>query len=314
MVDLDPLDIAREQYKAGNKLAARDIIIKAISRDKKNPDLWFGLSFCLDDEKQIRDCLERVLKYNPEHTKAKGALEDLNNPTAKMVELSHPLTIPNKGVDVIVQILEERKRAGSSTREEANRWRSIGIIAGIIIMIFIAAGGVLFQYQKFFHLHPYVALALFLIVISSIFWGKWILNPIFEKMEKYKRGARAEEKVGSLLEKLGPNFLVLNDVQTEFGNIDHVVISKNGHVYAIETKSHIGNLEIDGNTLLVNDHKPEKDFIAQSLGNAFWLRDKLEPLLKKKSWVTPVLVFTRMFVPFNPPVRGVHIVNIKFLK
>jgi hypothetical protein len=65
--------------------------------------------------------------------------------------------------------------------------------------------------------------------------------------------------------------------------------------------------------LRVNGKPPEKNFIAQSLRNSFWLRDQIEPFAGKKPWVTAVLVFTNGFVQVRGPVKGVIVTNKKYL-
>ncbi len=75
------------------------------------------------------------------------------------------------------------------------------------------------------------------------------------------RGAKAEEKIGELLEQLPDDeYYVLNDVKSSYGNIDHIVIKKNCGIFLLETKAHGGRVEIDGDTLLVNGKLPEKRF------------------------------------------------------
>jgi hypothetical protein len=64
---------------------------------------------------------------------------------------------------------------------------------------------------------------------------------------------------------------------------------------------------------LVDEKMPEKDFVAQALKNSYWLRDETERLLKVKPWITLVLVFTKAFVKFGPPVKGVRVVNNKYM-
>ena len=68
-----------------------------------------------------------------------------------------------------------------------------------------------------------------------------------------------------------------------------------------------------GSEILVNGKMPEKDFVAQALKNSYWLREETERLLKVKPWITPVVVFTNAFVKFGPPVKGVRVVNKKYL-
>lgn len=134
------------------------------------------------------------------------------------------------------------------------------------------------------------------------------------KLEKRAiRGAKAEERVGGLLAELSNDYYVLNDIESPYGNIDHIVIGKNNGIFLIETKAHGGRVEIDGEAILINGKTPEKDFIAQALQNSYWLRDKLGEYSDSKPWITPIVVFTNAFVPFTKPIKGVQIVNKKYL-
>ncbi len=96
-------------------------------------------------------------------------------------------------------------------------------------------------------------------------------------------------------------------------NIDRIVISQRSGIFLLETKSHRGTVTTTESEILVNERSPEKDFVAQALKNSYWLRDETERLLKIKPWITPVVVFTKAFVKFGKPVKGVRVVNRKFL-
>jgi hypothetical protein len=65
--------------------------------------------------------------------------------------------------------------------------------------------------------------------------------------------------------------------------------------------------------LLVNGHDPEKDFIAQVLNNTYWLKEKICNNIDVEVWIAPVLVFTNAFVERISPIKGVTIINKKFL-
>jgi hypothetical protein len=148
-----------------------------------------------------------------------------------------------------------------------------------------------------------------------------VLPDFFEKKAKQKekeerraiRGAKAEEKVESLLDDLGEGYLVLHDVESQYGNIDHLVISQTGGVFLIETKAHGGKVTLADGKLQVNGHDPEKDFIAQCLRNAFWVRDQIQRLIGVKPWITPLLVFTNAFVQGSLTIKGIHVLNKKYL-
>lgn len=138
-----------------------------------------------------------------------------------------------------------------------------------------------------------------------------------KKMKKAERravrGAKAEEKIGSILAQLGPDYQVMHDVVSPYGNIDHLVISRENGIFLIETKAHGGKVSIIEGRLLVNGYDPEKDFIAQALRNTYWLRDQVGQVLKVEVWITPLLVFTHAFVERTAPVKGVRIINKKYL-
>jgi hypothetical protein len=107
--------------------------------------------------------------------------------------------------------------------------------------------------------------------------------------------------------------MVIHDVTCSNGNIDHIVISRVNGIFLIETKAHGGTVAVRDNTLLLNNHLPEKDFIKQTVGNAYWLRDVVTDVIGESPWITPVIVFTNAFMKASAPVKGVTVVNKKYL-
>lgn len=134
-----------------------------------------------------------------------------------------------------------------------------------------------------------------------------------KEVVRARKGAYAEERVDDLFAGLSEDYFIINDVDSKYGNIDHVIIKRDAGIFLIETKSHHGKISVIDKTLYLNGHLPEKDFIAQTLNNAYWLRDKIKELFEPNVWIYPIIVFTNAFVPFTPPVKGIHIVNVKFL-
>ncbi|PKO12837.1 MAG: hypothetical protein CVU39_22125 [Chloroflexi bacterium HGW-Chloroflexi-10] len=148
-------------------------------------------------------------------------------------------------------------------------------------------------------------------VIPDIVIGK--SNKKIKEAKRADRGAVAEEKIGAMLENLGEDFLPIHDVVSQFGNIDHVLIGKECGMILIETKAHGGKIRIDNGVLLVNGKLPEKDFIKQTLNNTYWLRDRIEKELGIKPWIHSVIVFTNAFVSAPQPIKGISVINKKFL-
>lgn len=105
-----------------------------------------------------------------------------------------------------------------------------------------------------------------------------------ENLEKRAiRGAVGEEAVGQLLESLGEDFFVIHDVDSPYGNIDHIVIGHYSGIFLLETKSHGGRVDLSTGEFLLNGKSPEKDFISQALKNTYWLRDKAAGILGRKT-------------------------------
>lgn len=204
-------------------------------------------------------------------------------------------------------------QAGKSTRKMAkNRRRTTNLIlVGVLILAIILA----LTIQNWQAIGLGGGTVLVLLVLLRVL-PDLIDKPIKRRIKAERRadrGAAAEEVVGDLLAGLGEDFFVLNDILSPYGNIDHIVIGKNSGIFLLETKSHGGRVELLPDGLLVNGKQPEKDFIAQALKNTYWLRDQIEAETGIKPWITPVIVFTNAFVVAGRPIKGVCVVNKKFL-
>lgn len=203
--------------------------------------------------------------------------------------------------------------AGLSTREMARRrrkraiWISIGIITITGLIWIIGSGASMYGAGGIWAL---VMLVLLKIVPS-------LLDPFFDreikKAKRATRGAIGEEKIGKLLDGIGPDHYVIHDVADPNGNIDHVLISKVHGLITIETKAHGGKVRVDNGILLVNNKPAEKNFFNQSLRNAFWLRKKITSVIGEEPWINQIIVFTNAFVSPSKPYKGITVVNKKFL-
>jgi hypothetical protein len=205
------------------------------------------------------------------------------------------------------------RRAGKSTREMANKRRRSAlwtILFGIAVLVVL---WLLLKDSKILGIGG-IGILLLLVLIQVV--PDFIEGRVDRKFKEEKRairGAKAEEKIGELLEDLSDDYYILNDIESPYGNIDHIVISKNAGIFLLETKAHGGKVKVDEETLLVNGKLPEKDFIAQALQNSYWLRDEISQIVGSKPWITPIIVFTNAFVSPTRPIKGVSIINKKYL-
>lgn len=155
------------------------------------------------------------------------------------------------------------------------------------------------------------------IVLVLIF--REVINSL-EKEGKYlkkrardaERGARGEIKVSEKLKDLPDGYNVLHDIAFQGFNVDHIVIGPTG-IFVIETKSHHGKVTAKGDIVLLNGHMPEKDFINQTWKQVYSIKELLKERSGKEWSLKPVLCFTNAFVEVRGAVKGIAVVNIKFL-
>lgn len=201
---------------------------------------------------------------------------------------------------------------GKSTRRMAlNRKRITNLILLASLVLIIILSLTIFNAQA---LGLSGGAILFVLILLRII-PDLIDRPIKRRIKAERRadrGAAAEELIGELLPADDDNF-VLHDIDCPYGNIDHVVFSKKGDVFLIETKAHVGRVELVSDGLLINGKQPEKNIIGQTLKNTYWLRDELERITGIRAWITPVIVFTNAFVAWGKPIKGIHVVNKKYL-
>lgn len=312
--DIRPLlEQAAAEMKLGHKNEAQRLLAQAVQQDPNNSSAWYGLAIVLGDETKKKDCLKRVLALKPDHERARAMLAQLDAPAAvQETVLPLPPAEPKPVVPPPAAPKPIRKQAGASTRAmERNRWND-GLKIGLIGLVLAFIVVIIFLTNPHWIPAPVMGILFIVVLILPTLIDRLVGKKIKES-RRAGRGAQAEEKIGELLAELGPDFEVLHDVECAYGNIDHLVIASNGAIFMIETKSHRGKVTVQDNVLLVNGRTPEKDFIAQSLRNSFWLRDQIEPFAGKKPWVTAVLVFTNGFVQVRGPVKGVIVTNKKYL-
>jgi hypothetical protein len=131
------------------------------------------------------------------------------------------------------------------------------------------------------------------------------------------RGAEAEEKVAAVLDRLPrESHMVLHDVNTGRGDIDHIVIRRDGAVFVIETKSHRGNISEQNGRLMIWNKRPEKNFVAQAGRNAIWLSKRFQELLGATPWVNAAIVFPNASVSVRSKIgrSQVDVVSAKYVE
>jgi hypothetical protein len=203
--------------------------------------------------------------------------------------------------------------AGYSTYEMADKRRWSGFVyevIGIGIALFILY---LLLHNREFHISGWGYLGLLFLALYLVRLADDHSRRQAKLTRRAERGAMAEEQVDDLLDSLDEDYTILNDLESPYGNIDHLVISQQNGIYLLETKSHHGKVTFQADRILLNGHPTEKDFIQQALSNSYWVKNQVKEVIGVSPWVTPVVVFTNAFVQYAHPIKGVRVLNKKFL-
>jgi hypothetical protein len=129
----------------------------------------------------------------------------------------------------------------------------------------------------------------------------WRIWRIRRRVGQLRLGRDGERVVGQFLERLRDGGgRVFHDIPGQGFNLDHVVISPHG-VYAIETKTLSkpwpkAAITVEGDSLRVAGHLPDRDPIQQVTCAARWLECLLEQSTGKRFVVRGVVVFPGWYV------------------
>jgi Nuclease-related domain. len=121
-----------------------------------------------------------------------------------------------------------QKSAGQSTREMAakrykNRVWFVLLTVAIVLLILLVANN-----SKALGIGGFGFLGLIILSRVIMNYSDARAKKMIKEEKRAIRGAKGEEKIGSLLENLGEDYLVIHDIESPYGNIDHIVISKQG--------------------------------------------------------------------------------------
>ena len=178
-------------------------------------------------------------------------------------------------------------------RQGLRNWRSrTRPIFAAVFGPFILAGLVVLVIE----LHPWSWIAG---AVTGAFVGAWLVlrdePPAY--IEHWREGAEGERKTAKALKPLERSGLrVVHDVQSRYGNYDHVAVGRAG-VFLLETKNLKGTVELrNGVPRLRRRLDPEADtrldqIRPRALSAAARLKQDIEQRTGHSTWVQAVVVF-----------------------
>ncbi len=131
----------------------------------------------------------------------------------------------------------------------------------------------------------------------------------WQRADQADQGAQGEEDVERLLQKLPPEWITeFNHPMRRVGDIDIIVRSPRGRVWAIDVKSHRGTVRVQDGELYRKvagqDRSFEKNFLTAVKKQAVLLRESQE-----LRYVQPVICFSHAVCFLPEKVQGVQVVS-----
>ena len=152
-----------------------------------------------------------------------------------------------------------------------------------------------------------------MLLVASLVFVLWSLVVGLRRVERFFKGARGEERVCSILQKLPDAYHVFNDFTVGHKHVDHVVAGPGG-VFAIETKFWKGKVTVEDERILLDGQLPDRSPLKQAVQEATLVRTAL----KKAGWdgpVTPVVAFaSNTFTAHRANLKGTIVINANELK
>jgi len=206
---------------------------------------------------------------------------------------------------------------GESLDREIDRWVNDRLIESLLAAAVFCAISFM-EWIAYFTHAPRQPILFSVLALAAVAFGTWRILRIRGRVRQLKLGRDGERVVGQFLERLREGGgQVFHDIPGEGFNLDHVVISTRG-IYAVETKTFrkpwpTATVLVDGDTLTVAGHVPDRNPIEQVTAAARWLERTLAESTGKRFAVRGVVVFPGWFVAQRGPRGDVWVLEPKML-
>lgn len=213
--------------------------------------------------------------------------------------------------------MKEEKRSPLKDKPLRNPGQSLDEAIGKLIdeesmpyfaAAFVAVVLAIYEWYRWYSGAPPQPLAFTLVAIVTVAYATVKIIRTFSTVTRMKLGRDGERVVGQFLDRLREQGChIYHDILGDKFNIDHVVVGPKG-IFIVETKtiSKRGRGEakiiFDGEQLLVQGVKLDRDPIVQARAEASWLRDVLFESTGRKVSIRPIVTFPGWYV--DPPPKG----------
>ena len=201
--------------------------------------------------------------------------------------------------------------SGMTNEPRTDRKKRTSTVLKILLIItaLLALLFVIFDFQHSLEITGFLFFVLLFWVITEIAGGKSTASHESNRTGASPVWKQVKTDAKIILNGLPESCAVFSDINTGYGNIDFIILSKENGLFIVECKQHPGTITATDSKLIINGVEPEQDFFVKILWYTFWLNEKVKTLTKLDAAVTPMVVFTNASVEVSDSIRGVIITD-----
>jgi hypothetical protein len=189
---------------------------------------------------------------------------------------------------------ELRRLPGQSVRDELDKILNDDVAAYLAVVVTVALLAGWEWFRLLSHLPPQ-PIVITIVAVAVICFCTLRITKARKDIRMLAQGEKGERRISELLRPLrAKNYVTFDDLITNQGNVDHVVVGPGG-VFAIETKAYnvfgAGRASVRENgRLMLNAKEAIGDPLKQARSSAALVSEELERHLRRKFWVQSVLI------------------------
>jgi hypothetical protein len=197
------------------------------------------------------------------------------------------------------------RNPGQSVEEQRNDLLYDKVLAPLLyatMLVFLAG----FEWWRLFFPSPAKPYFFSLIAFAGIGYAIFAIARAKPQLDALKQARDGEKVVGQYLERLRKDgFHVFHDLIGNDFNVDHVLVGPAG-IFTVETKTFSkparGNPKVtfDGENILVNGFRPDRDPVIQARAQANWLENLVLESTGRKVAVRSIVLFPGWWVDPTP--------------
>jgi hypothetical protein len=197
------------------------------------------------------------------------------------------------------------RNPGQSVEAQRNDLLYDKFLAPVLMatMLVLLAG---FEWWRYFFPSPATPYCFTFMAAVGIGYAAFLIMRAKPQLNALTQARDGEKVVGQFLDRLRENgFHIFHDLIGNDFNVDHVLVGPAG-IFTVETKTFSkparGNAKVtfDGETILVNGFRPDRNPVTQARAQANWLRNLVLESTGRKVAVRSVVLFPGWWVDPTP--------------